>query len=104
LVEAKIDPRGLGQLFEKLKRLMADSGMAAMENSLSLVNTHPTSQERIDRLAEKWEQLPNKSGFEDLGQWSKLREKDQALHLEMEHQNLVEGTRSQFLGGVSCPN
>jgi predicted Zn-dependent protease len=68
LIEASIDPRGMSRFFEKLKRQMANSGMATMENSLSLVNTHPTSQERIDRLAEKWKELPKKSGFDDLGQ------------------------------------
>jgi beta-barrel assembly-enhancing protease len=71
LVEANIDPRGMTRFFEKLKQLMADSGMDVMENSLSLVNTHPASQERIDRLAVKWEQLPKKSGFAAFGPWSK---------------------------------
>jgi beta-barrel assembly-enhancing protease len=75
LVEANIDPRGLPHFFEKLKKVMADSGMAPMESSLSLINTHPASQERIDRLARKWEQLSAKSGFDDLGQWPKLSEK-----------------------------
>jgi beta-barrel assembly-enhancing protease len=75
LVEANIDPRGLAHFFQKLQRVAADSGMAEMETSLSLINTHPTSQDRIDRLAEKWEQLPNKSGFDDLGQWPKHRER-----------------------------
>jgi beta-barrel assembly-enhancing protease len=71
LVEANIDPRGMTRFFEKLKQLVADSGMATMENSLSLVNTHPASQERIDRLTGKWEQLPKKSGFASFGEWSK---------------------------------
>jgi Zn-dependent protease with chaperone function len=72
LVEANIDPRGMTRFFEKLKQLVADSGMATMENSLSLVNTHPTSQERIDRLTAKWEQLPKKSGFASFGRWSRI--------------------------------
>src|SRR5688572_13959075 len=71
LVEANIDPRGMTRFFEKLKQLVADSGMAVMENSLSLVNTHPASQERIDRLTSKWEQLPKKSQFASFGRWSK---------------------------------
>ena len=71
LVEANIDPRGMTRFFEKLKQLVADSGMAVMENSLSLVNTHPTSHERIDRLKAKWEELPKKSGFASFGSWSK---------------------------------
>ena len=71
LVEANIDPRGMTRFFEKLKKLMAESGMDVMENTLSLVNTHPASQERIDRLEVKWEQLPKKSGFAPLGTWNK---------------------------------
>jgi predicted Zn-dependent protease len=49
--------------------------MGKMENSLSLVSTHPASQERIDRLAEKWKQLPKQSGFSNLGQWPKTGER-----------------------------
>jgi len=71
LVEANIDPRGMTRFFEKLKKMMEDSGMGAVENTLSLVNTHPASQERIDRLSVKWEQLPKKSGFSELGVWNK---------------------------------
>lgn len=66
LVDAKIDPRGMTKFFEKLAKITANS---PMENSLSLINTHPTSQERIDRLTEKWSQVQNKSNFANLGQW-----------------------------------
>lgn len=65
LIDAKIDPRGMTRFFEKLNKITANS---PMENSLSLINTHPTSQERIDRLNEKWSQVQNKS-FPNLGQW-----------------------------------
>jgi beta-barrel assembly-enhancing protease len=71
LVESNIDPRGMTRFFEKLKKLTANSPVGAMEDSLSLINTHPATQERIDRLTEKWNQLPKKSGFADLGKWSK---------------------------------
>ena len=75
LIEANIDPRGMTRFFEKLQKLYENTGSAAMENSLALINTHPATQERIDRLAEKWEQLPKKSGFADLGQWTKPAKK-----------------------------
>ena len=71
LVQAKIDPRGMTRFFEKLRDMMAQSGAAAMEGALSLANTHPTSQERIDRLTAKWEETSGKNGFVDLGPWSK---------------------------------
>jgi predicted Zn-dependent protease len=63
LLEAKIDPRGMIRFFEKMKQIVEASGMGAMENSLALFNTHPTSQERIDRLNAKWEALPDKTVF-----------------------------------------
>jgi hypothetical protein len=51
-----------------------------MEGSLSLVNTHPTSQERIGRLTQKWEEMPKKDGFVEMGRWSTTpdREKESA--------------------------
>lgn len=75
LVEANIDPRGMTRFFEKLKKLADDSGTGAMEGSLSLVSTHPASQERIDRLNDKWEQLSKKDGFGELGRWSKTADR-----------------------------
>jgi predicted Zn-dependent protease len=71
LVQANIDPRGMTHFFEKLRDMMNSSGDASMEGMLALANTHPTSQERIDRLTAKWEQTEKKSGFVDLGEWSK---------------------------------
>ena len=69
LLKANIDPRGMIQFFGKLKEMIAASGMAAMEDSMALVNTHPTSQERIERLDAKWEQSAKKSGFEEFEPW-----------------------------------
>ncbi|HTG43705.1 MAG TPA: M48 family metallopeptidase [Verrucomicrobiae bacterium] len=73
LVAANIDPRGMIEFFRKLKELAQSSGMGAMEGSLSLINTHPTSQERMDRLEAKWRDLPKKSGFIPLGPWEQKR-------------------------------
>lgn len=75
LVEANIDPRGMTRFFERLKTLAADSGGGTVENSLSLVSTHPASQERIDRLNDKWSQSSKKSGFSDLGPWKKTSDR-----------------------------
>ena len=69
LIEANINPQGMTQFFEKLKRLTANTPAGVMDNSLSLINTHPATQERIDHLVEKWEQSPKKSGFANLGPW-----------------------------------
>jgi len=78
LVQANIDPRGMTKFFEKMRDMIADSGAAVMEGTLALANTHPTSQERIDRLTAKWEQTEKKSGFADLGKWSKPSNGDAA--------------------------
>jgi beta-barrel assembly-enhancing protease len=75
LVAANIDPRGMTRFFEKMREMIANSGMASMEGSLSLVNTHPTSQERIDRLTRKWEAMEKKDGFVKMEAWSKRAEK-----------------------------
>ena len=71
LVEANIDPRGMTRSFEKIREMIAASDMAVMEGTLALANTHPTSQERIDRLTKKWEATANKEKFVDLGKWVK---------------------------------
>ena len=73
LVEAKIDPRGMIRFFEKMKQLMTSSGMGAMEGSLALLNTHPASQERIDRLTAKWEASQSKTDYTPLPPLKRLR-------------------------------
>ena len=59
------------RFFEKMRDMIANSGAAVMEGTLALANTHPTSQERIDRLTAKWEQMQKKDGFIALGDWKK---------------------------------
>jgi Zn-dependent protease with chaperone function len=71
LVEANIDPRGMTRFFARLKAMIDQSNSAAFEHSLALLNTHPTSQERINRLERKWESSPRKSGFAAHGPWPK---------------------------------
>lgn len=70
LLAANIDPRGLTRFFEKMKILVQQSGMEVMEGSLSLLNTHPASQERIDRLQAKWQAAKEKE-FVPLSPWPK---------------------------------
>jgi predicted Zn-dependent protease len=76
LVEANIDPRGMTKFFEKLRDMMSDTGAVAMEGTLALANTHPTSQERIDRLTRKWEETKSKGDLEKLPAWSKSSSKN----------------------------
>lgn len=55
LIDAGIDPRGLITFFEKIKNEAAEQlGGDEVEESLSFLSTHPSSQERIDRLHQRW--------------------------------------------------
>lgn len=59
LLEAEIDPRGMIRLFERLSaQAQQELGDAArLQEALAFLSTHPTSQERIDRLTEKWQDI-----------------------------------------------
>ena len=61
LVDSKIDPQGLVSFFEKLKK-----AEPAMPKALSLLNTHPATEERIDRLESKIHDLKKNKTFEPL--------------------------------------
>ncbi|MGN6385579.1 MAG: M48 family metallopeptidase [Verrucomicrobiota bacterium] len=64
LVQAKIDPRGMIQFFERLQGIQnASQAGASMNGSLALLSTHPATQERIDRLNKKWEVETSHSNF-----------------------------------------
>jgi Zn-dependent protease with chaperone function len=82
LVQANIDPRGMTKFFEKMRDMIANSGAAVMEGTLALANTHPTSQERIDRLTAKWEQVQKKDGFVTLGDWKKIEKEAKSEKFE----------------------
>lgn len=61
LVDAGIDPRGLITFFEKIQEEATEQlGGDEVEESLSFLSTHPSSQERIDRLHQRW----NEAGFD----------------------------------------
>ena len=69
LIEANIDPRGMTRFFETLKESIEQSSGAAAESTLSLLSTHPTTSERIERLEQKWETLNKKTGFVEFDDW-----------------------------------
>ena len=70
LIAAKIDPRGLTRFFETLKEIYEGAGAGRLESSLAFLNTHPATDERIERLAEKWEELEGKDQFIPFENWS----------------------------------
>ncbi len=59
LTAAGIDPRGMISFFDKLQaeqeRLLGDA--AALERHLGFLSTHPSSAERVERLAERWREI-----------------------------------------------
>jgi predicted Zn-dependent protease len=69
LLAARIDPRGMIQFFEKLKALAGKNG--EMNGSLSLLSSHPATQERIDELKEKWDAAASHPSFMPLPPWTK---------------------------------
>jgi Zn-dependent protease with chaperone function len=58
LVKANVDPRGMIEMLKKLKQDVGDA-----PKSLQAFNSHPALDDRIRWLEEKWEKLPEKSGF-----------------------------------------
>lgn len=60
LLDAGIDPRGLISFFEKIQAEYEQELGEGAEDNMSFLSTHPSSQERIERLTRKWEE----SGFD----------------------------------------
>ncbi|HKI68915.1 MAG TPA: M48 family metallopeptidase [Verrucomicrobiae bacterium] len=60
LVKANIDPRGMIEMFQKLKKFETKSKITDEHSAFS---DHPALDKRIAWLEAKWERLPKKSGF-----------------------------------------
>lgn len=63
LVAAKIDPRGMSEMFEKLQAYERRH-QRGMELPRAF-QSHPALEKRIARLEKKWRKLPEKTGFQD---------------------------------------
>ena len=50
LTKANIDPRGLIEFFLKIQKEHDESGMPDMDGALSVLTTHPATDERINNL------------------------------------------------------
>jgi Zn-dependent protease with chaperone function len=59
LVKANINPRGLIDTMEKLKEFEERNHVT----TTSILDTHPSTQDRIDRLEANWRRLKQKTGF-----------------------------------------
>lgn len=66
LLRADLEPRGMIELFKKLQaeeeRLLKQLPMGGASKALTLVSTHPGTEERIQTLEARWERLEKKSG------------------------------------------
>lgn len=71
LLDAQIDPRGMIQFFEKLKKIEQHSG-AELNGTLALLSTHPATEERIEYLNQKWDATRNHPQFVPLPPWHRL--------------------------------
>jgi predicted Zn-dependent protease len=64
LVDANIDPRGMTDLFLKLKGYEMSQKLARV--TPQAFDSHPALDKRLARLEAKWKKLPRKSGFVEL--------------------------------------
>jgi predicted Zn-dependent protease len=62
LLRARIDPRGMRDLFQKILEEEARGGPGA-EGVLAALSTHPGAEERIRTLERRWEALAEKPDF-----------------------------------------
>jgi predicted Zn-dependent protease len=67
LVSAGIDPRGMLDFFDTMKREQEKSATGRAANLLPILSTHPATDERMHRLRDKWQAMPNKDAFRPLG-------------------------------------
>ncbi len=61
LVAARVDPRGLGDFFDRVEKEAADSGAAVYDGALNFLSTHPVTAERKSRLEKDAASLPPQS-------------------------------------------
>jgi len=64
LLKANIDPRGMIRFFKRMKEEEAKNPQ--LKGALQLLNTHPATDERMQRLEDKWKKLERKDGFRSL--------------------------------------
>ncbi len=71
LVKANVDPRGMTDMFQKLRAYEAkQKGADIVPNAFS---SHPALDKRISRLDSKWKKLKRKSGFVELPSFDKKK-------------------------------
>jgi Zn-dependent protease with chaperone function len=74
LIRAKIDPRGMTRFFEQLRNIETQE-RPAIARSLTLLQTHPATRDRIAALEKKWEKLRDQNQFISLPKWETVHSK-----------------------------
>ena len=74
LITANINPDGMVSFFRKLQNIQQDAGLSTLENSLTLLSTHPATSERIATLQEKIENFPKTDYIETHNDFIKLKQ------------------------------
>ncbi len=64
LLAADVNPRGMITFFEKLAAEQGDGTVAAVQESLAFMSTHPATSERIARLEELAKSLPKDKQYQ----------------------------------------
>ena len=66
LVAANVDPRGMIDFFETIRKEQEKSTAGHLANQFDILVTHPATDERMKHLRARWESMPRKTGFRDL--------------------------------------
>ncbi len=67
LLDARIDPTGMIAFFKKLAEKEKLGKLADVRQGLEFLSTHPATGERIERLEERWRELPEVGRFRSIG-------------------------------------
>ena len=69
LVAARIDPRGMIEMFKKFKA-EEDREKELLGPDIPALSSHPTTGKRIAKLEARWKNLKHKSGFIEMEPWT----------------------------------
>ncbi|MEW6302968.1 MAG: M48 family metallopeptidase [Verrucomicrobiota bacterium] len=63
LTRADVNPRGMIDFFKKLEAERKKLPLGEVEKTLNFLSTHPTTDERIERLEARWQATAKKDGY-----------------------------------------
>ena len=66
LVDANIDPRGMLSFFRRIKEIQEEQMSETEQSAMAIMGTHPATEERIDFIQEKINELPPDREFQKI--------------------------------------